>query len=274
MKLCYVDESGTGDEPVATMVGIVVDAQRMHVTKEHWDGLLDALSNIAGRKLLELHTRDFYSGNGVWHKTMDGAERAEVITTVFEWLNERKHSVVYSAVVKSPFYHALKSKKIPIGLNTPWRFMAFHLILSLQKRFQRESKNKGHTIVVFDNEERERARINDLINNPPSWSESYYKKKKRQDPLDQIVDVPYFGDSTEVPLIQVADFVTYFLRRYCELIDGHMPSKYDDEIERVKKWAAMISSLSIGRSCMYSARGRCDIEEMFFNHAPKAIRNI
>lgn len=34
MKFCYVDESGTGDEPYAVMVGIVVDTQRMHVTKQ------------------------------------------------------------------------------------------------------------------------------------------------------------------------------------------------------------------------------------------------
>lgn len=33
MKLCYCDESGTGNEPVAVMVGIVVDTKRMHLTK-------------------------------------------------------------------------------------------------------------------------------------------------------------------------------------------------------------------------------------------------
>jgi len=31
MKFCYLDESGIGDEPYAVMVGIIVDAQRMHV---------------------------------------------------------------------------------------------------------------------------------------------------------------------------------------------------------------------------------------------------
>ena len=68
MKLCYCDESGTGDEPIAVMVGIIVDAQRMHVTKEHWQDLLTSLSRVVGHKVDEIHTRDFYAGNGFWRE--------------------------------------------------------------------------------------------------------------------------------------------------------------------------------------------------------------
>jgi hypothetical protein len=66
MKLCYCDESGTGDEPIAVMVGVLVDSQRMHITKQDWNGLLVHLSNVANRQITELHTRDFYAGNGVF----------------------------------------------------------------------------------------------------------------------------------------------------------------------------------------------------------------
>lgn len=38
----YVDESGTGDEPIGVMVGVVADAHRMRVTKQDWNGLLSA----------------------------------------------------------------------------------------------------------------------------------------------------------------------------------------------------------------------------------------
>ena len=57
MKLCYCDESGTGKEPIAVMVGVVVDSQRMHITKEDWDELLNHLSDIVGVQLDEIHTR-------------------------------------------------------------------------------------------------------------------------------------------------------------------------------------------------------------------------
>jgi len=39
VQFIYLDESGTGDEPVAVMVGIIADSHRMRVTKEHWNSL-------------------------------------------------------------------------------------------------------------------------------------------------------------------------------------------------------------------------------------------
>ncbi len=62
MKVCYCDESGTGNEPIDVIFGVVADSQRMRVAKDHWKELLDHLSGT-GSRLDELHTRDFYSGN-------------------------------------------------------------------------------------------------------------------------------------------------------------------------------------------------------------------
>ena len=60
---CYCDESGTGQEPIATMVGVIVDASRMRKTKEDWQFLLNILSQLAGKQIAELHTADFYTGS-------------------------------------------------------------------------------------------------------------------------------------------------------------------------------------------------------------------
>ena len=156
MKLCYCDESGTGDEPIAVMVGIVVDAQRMRVAKEHWTELLVALSRVVKRSIDEIHTCDFYAGNGVW-RGMKEPERTQVITEVFNWLEARRDHIVYSSVEKAAYFTSLKAGQVPSELVTPWRFMGMHLLLSVQKIHQRQIKNKGHTIFVFDNEERANA---------------------------------------------------------------------------------------------------------------------
>ena len=212
MKLCYCDESGTGNEPIAVMVGIVVDASRMHLTKVHWGNLLKILSDIAGRPIVELHTRNFYAGNGVF-RGIDGPQRSEIISAVCEWLTDRKHHVVYTSVLKDEYHKARSTQRIPDELNTIWRYLGFHLVLAMQKFCQKNPKTKGHTIYVFDNEEREEARFTDIILRPPEWSDEYYDRKPQQDRLDQIVDVPYFGDSKDVGLIQLADFFSFFLRR-------------------------------------------------------------
>ena len=273
MKVCYCDESGTGDEPVAVMVGIVVDSQRMHRTKEHWNDLLNSLSRIVHQKLDEIHTRDFYAGNGVW-RDLPGPNRSEVISSVFNWLAERKHHIVYTAVEKKLFEDNRSVGKIPKELGTVWRFMGFHLLLAVQRAFQTHEKTKGNTIFVFDNEERERLRFTDLVNESPAWSDSYYSRGKKQARLDQIVDVPYFGDSKEVALLQVADFIAYFLRRYAEIKEGHSQARYPDEMAKVSGWVSILSGHSIGRSSIYPARGRCECADMFFLNAPGCIREL
>ena len=119
VNFCYLDESGTGQEPIATMVGVLVDCGRMRPTKKHWNGLLHILSRIIERPVEELHTADFYNGNGIW-RGMDGNQRSTVITAILDWLAERKHHVVYSAVKKESYYDARKANQLPNELNTPW----------------------------------------------------------------------------------------------------------------------------------------------------------
>ena len=235
------------------MTGIVVDASRMYVTKKHWDALLDYLSEQTGRQITELHTRIFYAGNDAF-RGIPGHDRAWIMSSIFKWLVERKHRVVYSSVLKSAYYDAYRAGYIPDELNTVWRFLGFHLILSMQKHCQGASGVKGNTIFVFDNEERERMRFTDIIERPPSWSDAYNRGKK-QEQLNQIVDVPYFGDSREVGLIQLADVTSFVLRRYAEVKEGLVGPKYDDEEARLNEWLKDFVSRSIGTRCMYPALG-------------------
>jgi hypothetical protein len=273
MKVCYCDESGIGDEPIAVMVGIIVDTQRMHITKDHWRLLLTELSALAGREISELHTRNFYAGNGIWRE-LNGPQRANIISRIFRWLQERKHDVVYTSVCKETYRNQFALQHIPDELNTIWRFLGFHLILAMQKCCQKEPKNKGNTIFVFDNEEREKMRFTDIILRPPDWSDAYYSRAKKQAKLDQIVDVPYFGDSKDVALIQVADVASFFLRRYAEIKEGLVPARYDDEEQRVTEWVNMFSARSIGSSMMYPKAGRSQAEDIFYRNASTSIRSI
>lgn len=273
MKLCYCDESGTGNEPIAVMVGLIADSHRMHVTKRDWQYLLVALSRLVGKEIKELHTRDFYAGSGPWYG-LKGPERAAIIARVFDWLSARKHQLVYTCVEKSRFFESQKAGQIPKDVQTIWRFMGLHLLLAVQKVHQRQERNKGHTVFVFDNEERERMRFTDLVAIAPAWTDSFYSKGKKQSRLDQIIDVPYFGDSEEVHLLQVADFVAYFLRRHAEVCAGYSDARYTDEVDKLDGWIQILTRCSIGGRAIYPATGRCDCAELFYAHAPDCIRAL
>jgi hypothetical protein len=272
MKFCYVDESGTGDEPYAVMVGVIVDAVRMRVTKAEWDGMLGHLKGIAGKPVKELHTRDFYSGNGAW-RHLDGSTRSKMISAVFDWLAGRKHEIVYATVEKSRFFQVLETdERLKQSVKTLWRYLGLHLVLSIQKNFQKQPKNKGNTVLIFDKEEKEEMRFTDLVLDPPQWTDTYYGRTKKQQALDQLVDAPYFADSTHVPMLQVADFVAYFFRRHCELEAGKT-ERYAGERSQVAAWVSKALESSLPRSAMFPRKGRCECGDLYFKMAPTCLRD-
>ena len=245
MKVCYFDESGTGEEPVAVVTGVVVDAQRMHATKEHWSELLDVLSGLCGRKLDELHTKDFYAGNSPFKK-MDGPTRAKYISEIISWFCERKHDFVYSAVHKAEYEKSRAAGKLHAELSTPWIAGAFHCVLALQRAHQCEKKTRGHTLLIFDNKGHDEGPLTNLVVNPPQWSNTYYGRGNRDAALSHMVDAPYFADSKQVPMIQVADFLAYFLRRYVEIAENLVPPKYEEEEPRIRSGSGRYPSGALG----------------------------
>ncbi|HEX2988422.1 MAG TPA: DUF3800 domain-containing protein [Chloroflexota bacterium] len=273
VNFCYCDESGTGEEPIATMAGIVVDAGRMHLTKADWRDLLERLRERTSRHIDELHTADFYAGNGVW-RGMNGPDRAFVINEIFEWLAKRKHHIVYASVNKACYGKARQQNGIPDGLGTVWRFLGFHLVLAIQRYSQPEKKRKGNTYLVFDNEEQEHLRFPELILTPPAWSDEYYGRDKKDEALSEIVDVPVFGDSKTLPLLQVADLVAFFLRRYAEMQESLLPAKYNGEKDKVSGWVRQIQARSIGRAHIYPKSKRNSAQDLFYQMAPPSLRDL
>lgn len=158
MKFCYVDESGMGQERVIVMVGVVVDAQRMHKTKDDWDDLLARLSDRLKRKVSEFHTRVFYNGNSPW-RDLPGQERSAIIDAIIDWVVERKHKIVCAAVDKAKFEAGKEKLAESKALDSPWLATAVSLVSKIQREHQREEKNKGHTVFIFDEEAREGGRL-------------------------------------------------------------------------------------------------------------------
>lgn len=79
---------------------------------------------------------------------------------------------------------------------------------------------------------REETKFGKIALNIPTWVEGFYAERKTNFPnFVQLIDVPYFGDSKDVHLIQVADFIAYFLRLYAELKEKKRSPKYEDNVD-------------------------------------------
>jgi len=277
MQFVYIDESGISDEPVGVMAGVVADSHRMRLTKRDWNRLLVALSDIIGRKISEIHTRDFYSGNSPWRE-LDGHQRSSIIDEIFRWLQRRRHSIVYTAVDKSIFFKQFKDEPFYDDVKTLWRFMALHLALCIQKCYQGSPRGNtrtvnptGQCVLIFDDEKREEKKFTDLLSNAPNWTDSYYDKREIQEKFSQIIDIPHFVDSKDVGLIQLADFICFFLRKNIELNMGYTKPDYADEIEKVSRWSGNILDCAIAKRNIFVSKGRCDCAKLFCRYAPSIL---
>ncbi|RAP57145.1 DUF3800 domain-containing protein [Oleiagrimonas sp. MCCC 1A03011] len=267
MKFCYLDESGTGGQPVAVMVGVIADAQRMHLTKAAWSELLTELSKLVGQELQEFHAHRFYSGSGVW-KELDGEERSSLIAAIIKWMKARKHKIVYSAIDQAVFKKKVSEISELKGMSI-WKTLALHSVLAIQRSQQAESKNKGNTVLVFDEAVKEKQRFTKILLSPPDWTDEYYSRKRKQAQLDQIVDVPHFVDSKLVPLVQVADLYAFLLRRYFSLSSGLEGEKYRGESEKVAVWAREILNQTVGSAHIFPKIGVGKAAKIFLQMCPQ-----
>lgn len=273
MKFCYLDESGTGNEPFAIMTGIIVDAKRMHVTKSNWSDLLNILEDILNREISEFHTRDFYKGNSPW-RSLDGNQRSAIISAILNWLSNRRHKISFVGIDKEVYRSFLQSDPKLRDLLSLWCTLGVHQVLCLQKYFQSEQRNKGNTVFIFDNEEREKTKFLSLLTSLPDWTDTYYSRKITNSKINQMIDVPYFGDSKQVNLIQVADLISYLLRRYTEIKENRVQPSYVDEEEKLSTWVAQIVDISLPASTRYPLSGRCDCSNLLFDLAPQTIKEL
>jgi len=63
--------------------------------------------------------------------------------------------------------------------EAPYVAGAIHVALSVQKRNQGQKKNKGKTVLIFDEQEAFEGRVEDLIGEPPDFTNTFYGRGYR-----------------------------------------------------------------------------------------------
>ena len=271
MKFCYLDESGHGAE-ITVVVGIIVDALRMHRTKADWSELLEELQTISPGHLDELKGGALYRGRDYWRQ-WDAGERIRVVEKIIKWMAQRKHKVTFGAVSKT---NLLKEKdQFDLdGFQTAnmWSLAAMHVILSIQKRYQREPKNKGNTLFIFDKPEQKR--LLELVLNPPIATDMFYSRKRNHPAHDQVIDVPFFADSRHIGLIQVADLFAYFIRLYAELTDKTIDEKFEGELTQIAGWIRLMKPVLLADSVRWPERAKDPCTRFLREVAPRSLLKI
>lgn len=271
MYFAYVDETGTdGSAPVLVMVGIVVNGERLNRTQEELATIFAGLSVQATGLMKELKGKTLLGGSGPWRR-LDGEQRRTVVTNLCHWLVARKHTLALAAISHDCF-----KKSPPPGteLSTAWRGGAFHIALQLQRAHQAQRGSKGKTVLVFDDNKQEMDSLVDLIASPPTWSDDFYSRRRRDPPLQQLIDTPFAVKSHHVGLVQVADVFAYVFRRYTELVDYELAEAYVGERGHYEDWVQILRGRLISAAHRWPSRSDSALARWYTSAAPNALLEL
>lgn len=253
VKICYVDESGlAGDEPVLVMAGVISDMHKLPKTLRQWQPRLNDLLGTIGRP--ELKGSEFCAGRSRIARLMGGDERTTWIDETLQWMDERKLKLALASVDKA------SDAQRPEELQDDWMVCGMHLALQLQAAHGRLKSNKGTTLLVTDEAKRS-DELAELLLEPPAWSDDYYGRGKKDDPLKELVHTPFTVDSGHNGMIQLADLVAFLFRRYVEL--SRENEEYAGERVKISGWVATLSNLLLPMAARHRRRRADDASRTF-----------
>lgn len=262
MKLCYIDETGTdGRSPVIVFAGVVVDGVRSSTTRDELDRVFEEASRVLGKAPSEIKGSDLYQKKKDW-RNLEGSERHAIFGRLCKLVIGRKHDIALSV---------LDIEKITTEPLDPeissWTAGALHIALQIQRGYQRQERNKGHSLLIYDNHRDSQQFISKILS-PPGWTDDYYSRGKKQSALDAIIDAPLFADSKNIGLLQVADVLAFMFRRHIELNDYELDEDFDGERSQLAEVVERVEVRLIEKAHRYPKLPTGHVANWYRDRAP------
>lgn len=229
MKFLYVDESGAEDQgDTFVMCGVMVDAYKLRSRTEAFDRMLrEMLEQYPGTRT-ELKTSRFINGKGAWSR-IGPDDRKDFLARVCQLAVEQGGRLFGIGMSFSAYTSAIaRYPTNPVGKNH-WLAAAMFTMSIVQKRMQGETRNKGHTVVVMDDNKRHMPALSETIHASNPWFDGLYQVRKTKrgkriwegrksaNRFNQIINTPFATKSHHSSFVQVADAIAYVYRRKLEL---------------------------------------------------------
>jgi hypothetical protein len=270
MKVCYVDESGTAQDPVLVMVGVVADAARLHKTSRELAKFFEQIKSVFPEDLKELKGSRILYGKGGW-RNVDPEKRKKIFADLSTWLGERKHDVVLSAIDNAKLTAANKTGNNVAAAVTgnAWVAAGLNIALQLQAKHQGEPSNKGNTFLFIDDNSQHFPALCDVLWSPTAWLDGYYPRAKKQEHLDQIIDTAFAVRSHHCALVQIADLLAFVFRRYFELANSLNKPEWPEEATFINQCVVSILPRLYSNAGGMKATNTCPCATWYRSVAPK-----
>ncbi len=232
MKFAYIDESGSdGEGDVFTMAGLLVDAYRLRRYTTEFDTKLRNFRLLHPDAPQDFKTKKFINGSGGWRQ-VDANDRKQFLTDCVDLVVECGKVYAYGMSFTA-FSNALSgAEDLPQHQNNYWLACSMLVASLIQKKNQKETNNKGLTVLIFDDNKMHMPKLSDGIYLANPWYDGLYALPrtvrgntiwavKANDRFDHIINTAFAIKSEHSSLVQIADMLSYIYRRHLELYNDN-----------------------------------------------------
>jgi len=259
MFLSYADESGYNGssfnpaQPVQAMAAMLPNVYNFHRSDSEFTEIFEIINERI--PIDEIKAEQIYRGRGSWANVQPDV-RDRVIDFYLRWIASRNHKLIVTAIDNRAYfdlYAADSGTQFMITLPCPYLLAGLQTALVIQKLNRTKKKNKGKTLLVFDEQEEFSADLPTLIFDPPPFVDEFvqFDPKKEKTRLNQIVDTAFFVKSHHSSMAQVVDVVAYLVRLKLELASYGMPEAYHGELAKVEAWLQRIEIKFVPMKTVY-----------------------
>ncbi|OQX50994.1 MAG: hypothetical protein B5M53_11495 [Candidatus Cloacimonas sp. 4484_209] len=274
MYFLYIDESGYSggrldntNQPVLAMAGLLVNQYHWRKSWEGFKQFCDEFRDKFGVDFKELKAADVYAGRGKWSNISH--DRQEILEFCLNWLKGRPHKIIATAIIKkalkkqrSLFQQMLFPIKNDVSKLSLYFLSALHLSLIFQRYLenQRQDAYKKIGMIIFDDQKQEQNTLLDLLTLPPK-SVAGFTNKISSEGFCCIMDNTYFIGSHHSSFIQLADIVSFVIRKTVEFEIGYKEESYEGEKNKIVNWFSTIKDLFIEKKHRFPTN--CEIVKTY-----------
>ncbi len=220
MKFCYADETGhSGNERIFVMVGVIIDEKKLHKYSREVGQKIRKLEeeyfSIHKTGFREIKTHALLEGKSGWSKVNPDIRKSFCLD-LCKMSENVPFQIVFSAIDREK-HRQIKTDGIPEFGKNYWQASAIQIALEAHCANASKDRNKGKTILIFDDNKKETASLSDFLFQPNDWIREYYNPSKKEATLDNIIDTAFSIASHHSGLVQVADCYAYIIRRCIEM---------------------------------------------------------
>lgn len=267
MKACYADESGAHTASrFLVMVGIIVDLHGINRTRREFGEIFDLIDANYPERLREIKGQKLLGGHDGWRR-VDPEYRKQIAGYLCHWIGERRHKLAVAAIDRQRF--AGNPAPGP-EVAEPWVAASLHLALQVQKAHQGRKRNKGNTILIFDEQKQHAGALTDLLWQTPPWTDSFYGRDANCDCLSQIFDTAFTIKSHHAGLVQVADLFAAIFRRFVELETGGV-EEWQGEQRLISGYIEQLRPRLLPRGSRWPSGNSCPCARWYRAVAPQPL---